>query len=31
MEVTFYTYFGIVAFWYLFIFRLLPWIEGDHK
>lgn len=28
---SFYTYFGIVAFWYLFVFRLLPWIEGEGK
>lgn len=23
----FYTYFGIVAFWYLFVYKLLPWID----
>ena len=31
MEVTIWTYIGIFAAAYWFVFKLIPWIEGENK
>lgn len=31
MEVTVWTYIGIIASAYWFVFKLIPWIEGDKR
>lgn len=29
MEVTFFTYVGVFAVSYWFVFKLIPWVEGE--
>ena len=31
MSVTIFTYIGVVAVSYFFVFRILPWLDGERK
>lgn len=31
MSVTIFTYIGVVSAVYLFVFRVLPWLEGESR
>ena len=31
MEVTFFTYLGVACATYAFVFKLLPWLEGEKR